>query len=519
MESYDRALFGDGSRVRAAIRRVTRALRERAPAVAARLAPIQRLLVERRRSRESAPQGGSGLALEPERLLEMRDAALRFAAQERGATAARREAAARDGADDRRRLRALLVIGSLSAGGAERQLALTAAGLRRRGMDGVEVLLTEGIAGTCGHHKPILDAAAVPVGVVGDRVDAATVQRLALDARLRRLGQAIPNFLRPRASDLFGEFTARRPDVVHAWLDHTNIWAGVAAALAGVPAVVLGTRNVSPEHMPHLREPWFRDLYRALASTPGVGFIANSRAGAVDYAEWLALSPERFAIVPNAFDPGSIRAAEAASIASFRASIGAGPRDPVIAGIFRLADEKRPLLFVDAAERLLAQRPRVRVVHAGEGALAAATARAVERLPATLRERFHLLGRRADVSTILGASSLLLLVSKAEGMPNVLIEAQSLGVPVIATDAGGAAETFADGRSGILCRDASADSIAAAAGRILGDEDLHRRLASEGPRVVAERFDLDRMLDATLLAWKKSMRPGDGSSPAARPVG
>lgn len=525
MHGYDRILFPEASLLRRAVRRAARLVRERAPRLAARLAPLRQRVIERRRRALEDVEGTAGCTGSDDVSARACGAAagtgvvgidlgarrLEALAALTGIDVEARRAPIRVASSDRDEptapLRGMLVIGSLSAGGAERQLALTAAGLRRRGHD-VDVLLTESVRGSAGHHRAILDAVGIVPRVAGDEVDPDVDVRLARDSRLRARGRSIPPFLRPRATDLFGEFLARRPDVVHAWLDHTNIWAGVAAALAGVPAIILGTRNVAPTHMPHLCEPWFRRLYRELAALPGVMLVNNSRAGADDYAAWLDLSSDRFEVIANGVDPSSIVHPDEATVAGLRHEIGVPLAAPLIAGIFRLADEKRPLAFIRIVDRLLQQHPTLHVAHAGDGLLATAVASAVAALPAERRARIHLLGRRQDVPTLIATADLVLLVSKAEGMPNVLLEAQQLGRAVIATDVGGVRETMVDGRTGILCRPEDDEGVVAAADALLRDPSRRARLAREGPSVVAERFGLDRMIAATESLWRRASRSG-----------
>ena len=61
-----------------------------------------------------------------------------------------------------------------------------------------------------------------------------------------------------------------------------------------------------------------------------------------------------------------------------------------------------------------------------------------------------LLGRRDDVPDLMQISSLLLLTSCFEGMPNVLMEAQALGLPVVASNVGGVPDCMIDGETGYL---------------------------------------------------------------------
>ena len=64
------------------------------------------------------------------------------------------------------------------------------------------------------------------------------------------------------------------------------------------------------------------------------------------------------------------------------------------------------------------------------------------------RERFHLVGKVGAVSPWFKRMDLFLMTSEVEGLPNVALEAQAHGLPVVTTNAGGCAETIVEGKSG-----------------------------------------------------------------------
>ena len=97
---------------------------------------------------------------------------------------------------------------------------------------------------------------------------------------------------------------------------------------------------------------------------------------------------------------------------------------------------------------LLDDAPTAHLVLLGSGAEEAALRRQVEQSGLTRRVAFA--GFRRDVLACLAAADVVVNPSFTEGLPNVLLEAFSLGRPVVATDVGGTAELVQDGRSGWL---------------------------------------------------------------------
>lgn len=199
----------------------------------------------------------------------------------------------------REKPRVVLSIGSLSAGGAERQLAAFAAA--RATAQAIEpvLLLVHEPEGHYGHYAPLVRDAGVAIRAAGASVDASVLARLRADRALADRLASLPSYLRPYVVEMAGEFLSLRPDCVHAWLDHQNIWSGVAALAVGVPHVVLSTRNVNPSNFPYLDQPWFREWYQLLARSPRVTLVNNSRAGAADYAAWMGVPASRFRVVLN----------------------------------------------------------------------------------------------------------------------------------------------------------------------------------------------------------------------------
>ena len=102
----------------------------------------------------------------------------------------------------------------------------------------------------------------------------------------------------------------------------------------------------------------------------------------------------------------------------------------------------------------------------------------------------------------------VLLTSELEGTPNVLLEAQALGRPVVATDVGGCAETFLPGQTGILLpAQPSAEEIAEAVTRILRDREFMARANEQGPAFIRERFCAKRMAaEFTTLCFGRAER-------------
>jgi len=276
-----------------------------------------------------------------------------------------------------------------------------------------------------------------------------------------------------------------RPTAIFAQLDAVNILAGIAGTIAGTPKIVFSFRNVNPTNFSYLRNEWFLPAYRVLVKNPGIILSGNSRAGNDDYAEWIGVPPERVKYVGNAIENGI-------------GPLPVGPADIIpsvasILGVFRLSEEKRPLLFLDICEQVKSVVPSLQVLIAGVGPMQA-------ELTAEIRKRgvsdyVKLLGRRNDVLKLMQLSSLLLLTSVFEGTPNVVLEAQALGLPVVATSVGGIPDVVINGETGFLTGVNGKEALVQACIRILSDECLRTRMGEAAKSHVAKLFSLKSMTD------------------------
>ncbi len=309
------------------------------------------------------------------------------------------------------------------------------------------------------------------------------------------------------------EFRRIRPSVVHAWLDEPNIAAGVAAALCGVPRIILGCRSVAPQHFKFYRT-YMRSAYRALLKLPNVSMINNSRAGAENYADWLGVPRERIQVIPNGFDFSSTKDVEAWEVAALRARLGMD-EGPIIAMIGRFAEEKRPFLWLDAARWVGERHSNVNFLWIGDGPLRKAAREYADKIG--IGGRFFTPGLVEDVSIALAATNVFLLTSRVEGLPNVIIEAQYYGVAVVTADVGGAKEALVHGAGGVSIPGSDPAKFGAAVLRFLNDPETLAELRRESPKAVERTFSAGSMIESLVslysLDGKKSEEHDRLSSP------
>lgn len=397
--------------------------------------------------------------------------------------------------------RIILVCGSLAPGGAERQVANTLRGVAQRGQRDISLLcdyLTPNHPSRYDFHLRAVQEAGVPAREITRRYQRVDAEAADLPPSFHRATRFMPANLAADIANLYIEFRAARPEIVHAFLDWSSVRAGMAAVLAGVPRIVLSGRNVNPSHFA-LYQPYMDPIYLALSANKSVHFVNNSDAGARDYEKWLRFKPGRITTLRNgvAFRHGG--RAPADGIAALRAELGVPSDAPLIGGIFRLFPEKRPLLWVDAAAEIARRHPAARFVIWGQGVLEEELRRHVQE--AGLDDRLIIAGVTDDAATALSSLDVFMLTSLQEGTPNVVLEAQWVGTPVVALEAGGTREALDDGRSGWIVDPPMAAGLADRVSLLLDQPALRAACQANGPAFVAGKFGLQRMIDATLAAY------------------
>ncbi len=390
--------------------------------------------------------------------------------------------------------RVVLVCGNLSPGGAERQAALTSFGLGRAGLESVTLLchvLTPGLAARPDFHRPMAAASGATVREVRRAFELSAGP--AWPEPFRSLASALPGGLALDIAALHAEFVRLRPEVVHAWLDWDNVRAGLAAALAGVPRIILSGRNLNPTHF-QFYQPYMDPAYRLLLSLPEVTLSNNSAAGADDYARWLGAPREGLRVVRNAcaFADGRVIPQRAQA----RALAGLAGSGPLVGGMFRFEPEKRPLLWLRAAAEIARRRPDARFALFGQGSLEGEMTRLARRLG--LGDRLRFCGVTDQAEAALAAFDVMLLCSHAEGLPNVVIESQWAGTPVVSTAVGGVGEALEDGVGGRVIASAEPAALAAAVVGYLDDPVRAAAAEAAGMAFARSRFGLERMIDETL---------------------
>jgi glycosyltransferase involved in cell wall biosynthesis len=152
-----------------------------------------------------------------------------------------------------------------------------------------------------------------------------------------------------------------------------------------------------------------------------------------------------------------------------------------------LSTEKNPLAAVEAVTAMESEAT-LRMV--GDGPLLGT----LEQYARNDRVRMEVIGPADDVSEHLGWADALVLTSRTEGLPGVILEAGAAGVPVVAFGVGGVAEAVEDGVTGFVIEPGDNQAMARALDRLAREPDLRLSMARAGRVKIADHFLLSHAL-------------------------
>jgi len=358
-----------------------------------------------------------------------------------------------------------LVITDLNVGGAERCLVEVATRLDR------------------GRFRPAvycLDTRP-PTGrdALVRRLDAADVETHFLAVRAWQLPRAVH-----RLRQLL---RTQRAEVVQSFLFHANVVARLAARASGIRNVLSGVRVAEQAARWHLRVD---RLTQMLVSR----YTCVSQAVARFSRETGRLPAEKLVVIPNGVDTACYPARPADL-----ATIGVPRGRQVVTFVGRLTPQKGLTWLLETCPTWMPQTPACDLLLVGAGPEEERLRRTAQHLG--VADRVHFAGWRPDVPEILAASRLLVLPSRWEGMPNVVLEAMASRLPVLATDAEGVREALGDRAAPQISAYGNTGDWAAKLVELLRNRMLATQLAHDNRRRVEQQFSIFSAVTAYETLW------------------
>ena len=288
---------------------------------------------------------------------------------------------------------------------------------------------------------------------------------------------------------------ARRasPDVVHLHCTNSIAWLYVALLRRLRSALVVTAHVVTP----HEPSPRLVRLFAAIhRSSPAI--VAHSRVDRDRLVEEMGIEPARIAVIPHGEYGFFERTSQPPARDEAREGLGLGPEDEVALFFGYIREYKGLDVLLEAWREVAKARPLARLVVAGDPVRLGADRRDELARTAESLGVIHRLGYVPfeDVAGYFSAADVLVMPYRRISQSGVLFLALSMSVPVVATRVGAIPEVLEDGESALLVAPESAEELAAALRRVLGDAPLRSRLSRAG-RLVAEAHSWDTIAEAT----------------------
>ena len=276
-------------------------------------------------------------------------------------------------------------------------------------------------------------------------------------------------------------------DVIETFTPDSNILGLFAAWLARTPV-----RIASHHGYIEGANPWSSRLHGWMVNR---GF-AHCLVAVSEQVRRIAISeeminPEKVVVILNGIAPVQASKSKNELRNQIFRELEMQADDLLLLSVGRLAIQKGHTYLLDAVPEVLKQFPNAHFAIVGDGHLRSSLQEQVSKLG--LGACVHLLGTRADISDLLFAADVFVLPSLWEGLPLVLLEAMSAGLPVVATQVEGVQSIIVNNKNGSLIPSKDVGAIAAALIDILGDPETRIRFGAHNRFLVENEYTNDRM--------------------------
>lgn len=278
--------------------------------------------------------------------------------------------------------------------------------------------------------------------------------------------------------------------LLHAHDRYSNIFAAAAGVLG------LAIPTVASKRWDGRGDPWSMRAASRFALRAATRVLVNSEAVAETALRDEGVRASRIRVIPNFVDDVLFETPTPGLRDEMRRELGIRPEQPVIVCVANLRPVKNHQLLLEVLVAVRTSFPEVRLVLVGDGPSSDALKRRAGEMH--LQREVLFLGQQSDAWRFHAAGDLSVLASVSEGFPNALVEAQALGVPVVATAVGGVGEAVLDQRTGLLVPEGDAAAMRDAILGLLRDPGRGHAMglaAREATRRYSRESVMTRLLD------------------------
>ena len=290
-----------------------------------------------------------------------------------------------------------------------------------------------------------------------------------------------------------------KPEILHCYRDKANFWGRLAARRAHVPVILTGVRNRAIGLL-YLLTEWYLSRSTDRVLTNSVGVVH-------ELVRFARVKREKIQVLHNFIDLDQFHIPTPEQKREARARFGLHDDEFALLIPGRIGVQKHHLGLVRALG-LLRRRgllpPKLRVLAAGRlhGWLYAQLLRRYARWHG-VADRFEFMGAVKQMADLYRAADTMVLPSLFEGMPNVVLEAQASGLPVVVSHAANLDGIVRDSESGFEVPTCDGTALADALAKMFATSPEQRLHMGEAGRAhVARTFSPERILQETVNLYE-----------------
>ncbi len=307
-----------------------------------------------------------------------------------------------------------------------------------------------------------------------------------------------------------------QPDIVHTFDNKIGVWGRLAANFAGVPVIIgtlpgLGGMYNNDSFSNRLIRSIYQPLQKQACAQSDLTIFQN-HDDAHHFVNAGVVSENKVGIIlgsgvdTDRFSPSQVTRQQKNAV---RELLGILPNQTVVTMISRVIRSKGVLEFMAAAQQITHQFPNTHFLLIGPD-----DHESLDRLDQTqqrqLKQTVTWPGSSSDIPVILAVSDIFVFPSHhREGIPRVSLEAASMGLPIVTTDAPGCKEVVEDGVNGFLIPQRDIEALVQAILHLMADPDMRRHFGMESRMRAVMFFDLSVIAEQTRrMYWRLLNRKG-----------
>lgn len=302
-----------------------------------------------------------------------------------------------------------------------------------------------------------------------------------------------------------------RPDIMQTFTMKPNVYGAIAAKIAGVPCTICSVTGLGSFYI----QQGFKTftLRMLIESLNKIAFhfakaivFQNKDDLQLYYDKGLVSKSKAVLIKGSGIDPTLFArdSVSADDVRRYKDELGIASDDVVVLMIARAIAHKGVVEYYQAAKKLQASLPHVRFLFVGDvdnGNIAPLSHEFLRSNSAV-----HWLGRREDIFELLACADIFVLPSYREGIPRTLLEAGSMALPIVTTDAVGCREVVDDGHNGFLVPVGDSELLAQKIAELASDSTLREAFGHASRKKILAEFSVNAIVAQHLALYERQLR-------------